>query len=89
MLYSLLLFAEQCEGTSEFTLSWLMDDSIDRAGVSHSRVFGLDYEDMKSILMGLSAGYPDYINASFTNDLDKISIFSKKSSDVLALFEEE
>ena len=33
--------------------------------------------------------YPDYIDASFTNDLDKITIKDKTSMDVLKLCEEE
>ena len=66
-----------------------MDELVDRNGVSPSKVFGLDYEEMKSALMGLSQKYPDFIIASFTNDLDKISILQKKSEDVILLFEEE
>ena len=89
ILYSLMLFTENCDGNREFTLSWLMDDSIERNGVSPSALFGLDYEEMKSALMGLSQRYPDYLIASFTNDLDKISILDKKSGDVINLFEEE
>lgn len=89
ILYSLLLFVENCDENKEFTLSWLMDELVDRNGVSPSKVFGLDYEEMKSALMGLSQKYPDFIIASFTNDLDKISILQKKSEDVISLFEEE
>ena len=44
---------------------------------------------MKSILLGLSARYPDFIDATFTNDLDKITIKDKTSQDVLNLFKEE
>lgn len=74
ILYALYKFVEKCNDYREFTLAWLMNDSIDRDGVSPTRIFGLDYEDMKSILLGLSARYPDYIDATFTNDLDKITI---------------
>lgn len=66
-----------------------MDDSIERKGISPSKIFGLDYEEMKSALMGLSQKYPEFIIASFTNDLDKISILDKTSEDVIKLFEEE
>ena len=89
VLYALLKFSEKCNDYKEFTLAWLMNDSIDRDGVSPTRIFGLDYEDMKSILLGLSARYPDYIDATFTNDLDKITIKDKTSEDVLNLFKEE
>lgn len=89
VLYSLYRFAEQCDNYKEFTLAWLINNSIERTGISPSQLYGLDYEEMKSILMGLSARYPDFIHASFTNDLDKISLTDKTSQDVLKLFEEE
>lgn len=89
VLYALLRFSEKCNNYKEFTLAWLMNDSIDRDGISPIQIFGLDYEDAKSILLGLSAKYPDYIDATFTNDLDKITIKDKTAEDVLVLFEEE
>ena len=89
ILYSLYKFAEKCNDYKEFTLSWLMNDNNERDGVSPTRIFGLDYEEMKSILLGLSARYPDFIDATFTNDLDKITIKDKTSQDVLNLFKEE
>lgn len=89
VLYSLLKFSEKCNGYKEFNLAWLMNDSIDRDGVSPTRIFGLDYEEMKSILLGLSAKYPEFIDATFTNDLDKITIKGKGSEDVLKLFKED
>jgi phosphoadenosine phosphosulfate reductase len=74
----------------EFTLGTLLNDSIDRDGISPTRIFGLDREDMTPILIGLSAKYPEFINASFTHDLEKISLSGEKnSSDVLDLFKEE
>ncbi len=89
ILYALLKFTEKCNDYKEFTLAWLMNDAIDRDGISPTRIFGLEYEDMKSILLGLSARYPDFIDATFTNDLDKITIKDKTSEDVLNLFKEE
>ena len=89
VLYSLFKFAEKCNDFKEFTLSWMMNDSIERDGISPTRIFGLEYEETKSILMGLSAQYPDFIDATFTNDLDKITIKDKTSADVLKLFEEQ
>ncbi len=89
VLYSLYRFAEKCNDFREFTLAWLMNDGIDRDGVSPTKIFGLDYEETKSILLGLSAKYPEFIDASFTNDLDKITIKDKSSKDVLELLKEE
>lgn len=89
VLYALYRFAEKCNDYKEFTLSWMMNDNIERDGISPTRLFGLEYEEIKSILMGLSARYPEFINATFTNDLDKISLTDKTSKDVLRLFEEE
>ena len=89
ILYSLYRFAEKCNDFREFTLAWLMNDGIDRDGVSPTRIYGLDYEEMKSILLGLSAKYPDFIDATFTNDLDKITVKDKTSKDVLDLLKEE
>ena len=88
VLYSLYKFAEKCNDYKEFTLAWLMNDSIDRDGVSPTRIFGIDYEKMKSILLGLSAKYPEFIDATFTNDLEKITIKDKTSNDVVELFKE-
>lgn len=88
LLYSLYKFAEQCNDFREFTLAWLMSEDVERDGISPARIFGLEYEDMKPMLMGLSAKYPEYINAAFTNDLDKITLMEKTSQNVLALFRE-
>lgn len=88
VLYALYKFAERCNDYKEFTLAWMMNDDIDRDGISPTRLFGLEYEETKSILMGLSAKYPEFINATFTNDLDKISLTDKTSQDVIRLFEE-
>ena len=89
VLYALYKFAEACNDYKEFTLAWMMNDDIDRDGISPTRLLGLEYEETKSILMGLTTKYPDFINATFTNDLDKISLTDKTSKDVLRLFEED
>lgn len=86
VLYALYKFAEKCNDYKEFTLSWMMNDDLDRDGISPTRLFGLGYEEIKSILLGLSAKYPEFIDATFTNDLDKISLTDKTSQDVLQLF---
>ncbi|WP_236688133.1 phosphoadenosine phosphosulfate reductase domain-containing protein [Flexilinea flocculi] len=87
LLYGLFKFAEKCNDYKEFTLATLLNDSIDRDGISPTRIFGLDREDMTPLLLGLSAKYPEFISASFTHDLEKITLAKDKtSSDVLELF---
>jgi phosphoadenosine phosphosulfate reductase len=64
-----------------------MDDSIDRNGISPTRIFGLDRDTMIRLLNGLSGNYPGYISASFTLDLETITLNKDKTSaDVLSLF---
>lgn len=87
ILYSLYKFAETCGDYYQFSLETLMDDSIDRDGISPSRIFGLDKDVMVRILNGLSINYPEFISASFTLDLDNITLRDDKTSeDVLLLF---
>jgi phosphoadenosine phosphosulfate reductase len=87
VLYGLFKFSEKCNGYNEFTLATLLNNSIDRDGISPTRIFGLDRDDMIPILLGLSAKHPEFIAASFTHDLEKITLAEDKSSeDVLALF---
>ena len=87
ILYSLYKFAEACGDYYQFTLETLLDDSIERDGVSPTRIFGLDRKTMVRILNGLSSSYPDFISASFTLDLDNITLREdKKAEHVLELF---
>jgi phosphoadenosine phosphosulfate reductase len=90
VLYGLFKFAEKCNDYKEFTLATLLNDNIDRDGISPTRIFGLDRDDMTPILLGLSAKYPEFITASFTHDLEKITLAEDKSSqNVLDLFKED
>ena len=90
LLYALYKFVEICNMEKEFHLSYLLDDSIERDGVSPVRMFGLyDEEELKSKLIGLSSAYPEFINATFTNDLKTITLRDKTSADVLELFKED
>jgi phosphoadenosine phosphosulfate reductase len=90
VLYALYKFAEKCNLDKEFSVSYLMDETVERAGVSPIRIFGLyDEEELKSILLGLSSAYPEFINATFTNDLQTVTLRDKTSDDVLNLFREE
>ncbi|MDL2264080.1 phosphoadenosine phosphosulfate reductase family protein [Synergistaceae bacterium OttesenSCG-928-I11] len=87
VLYGLFKFAEKCNNYKEFTLATLLNDSIDRDGISPTRILGLDREDMTPMLLGLSAKYSEFITASFTHDLEKITLAEGKTSiDVLNLF---
>ena len=87
ILYSLYQFAEHCGDYHQFSLATLLDDSIERDGISPTRIFGLDYETMVSILNGLAVNYPEFISASFSLDLDTISLRPEKTAqDVVALF---
>ena len=85
--YSLYKFAEACGDYYHFTLRRLLDHDVDSAGISPTQIFGTDSDSMQQILIGLSINYPEFINASFTLDLDKIDLVNtKSSSDVLELF---
>ena len=87
ILYSLYKFAEACGDYYHFTLRRLLDHDVDSAGISPTQIFGTDSDSMQQILIGLLINYPEFINASFTLDLDKIDLVNtKSSSDVLELF---
>ena len=87
ILYSLFMFAEACGEYYQFTLSRLLNHEIESDGVSPTQIFGIDKEQMEKILTGLSINYPEFINVSFTHDLDNITLRSDKSAqDVLSLF---
>lgn len=90
LLYALYKFAEKCNLDKEFRVSYLYDEEVERDGVSPIRIFGLnEEEELKSLLLGLSSAYPEFINATFTNDLQSIMLRDKTSTDVLNLFREE
>lgn len=87
ILYSLYKFAEACGDYYQFTLTRLMDPTVESDGVSPIQIFGLDKDTMTSILKGLATNYPDYISVAFTLDLDNINLRQEKTSaDVLGLF---
>ena len=71
-------------------MSYLFNEEIERDGISPVRIYGLyDEEELKSMLLGLSSAYPEFVNATFTNDLKTITLYDKTPEDVLSLFEEE
>ena len=86
VLYSLYMFAEKCGDMKQFTLSRLMDESVQSEGVSPAKLFGFDRETMRTFLNGLGEAHPDFISATFTHDLEKITLRDDKTSaDVLGL----
>lgn len=87
VLYSLFKFAEACGDYYQFTLKRLLNHDIESDGISPTQIFGLDRNTMEKLLTGLSVNYPEFINASFTLDLDNITLREGKTSqDVLELF---
>jgi phosphoadenosine phosphosulfate reductase len=86
ILYSLFKFSEKCDGHYGFTLSYLCDDSVEREGISPSRIFGISPEVSKEILISLSRNYSDFISVEFQKDLDNIDLNRDKTAlDVLKL----
>ena len=81
ILYSLYKFAEACGNYKQFTLTRLLDDSVESDGISPTQIFGLNREEMEKILNGLTFNYPDLIEARFTLGLDSITLKSEKSAD--------
>lgn len=89
ILYSLYKFAENCGNYKQFTLTRLMNFDIESDGVSPAQIFGISRSEFETILNGLSTNYSDFIHASFTLDLDNITLRDDKTSqDVLKLLEE-
>lgn len=87
ILYSLYKFAESCGDYYQFTLSSLLNNTIERDGISPSKIFGLDKQALIPLLNGLSVNYPDYISVSFSLGLDTITLNENhSSSDILELF---
>jgi len=87
ILYSLFKFAEACGDYYQFTLKRLLNHDIESDGISPTQIFGLDRNTMEKLLTGLSVNYPEFINASFTLDLDNITLREGKTAqDVLQLF---
>lgn len=63
ILYALYKFAEACGNYRQFTLTRLLDTSVESAGISPTQIFGLNRETMEKILNGLTFNYPDLIEA--------------------------
>lgn len=80
ILYALYKFVEACGNYRQFTLTRLLDTSVESAGISPTQIFGLNRETMEKILNGLTFNYPDLIEARFTLGLDNITLKSDKTA---------
>ena len=80
ILYALYKFAEACGNYRQFTLTRLLDTSVESAGISPTQIFGLNRETMEKILNSLTFNYPDVIEARFTLGLDNITLKSDKTA---------
>ena len=80
LFYALYKFAEACGNYRQFTLTRLLDTSVESAGISPTQIFGLNRETMEKILNGLTFNYPDLIEARFTLGLDNITLKSDKTA---------
>lgn len=80
ILYALYKFAEACGNYRQFTLTRLLDTSVESAGISPIQIFGLNRETMEKILNGLTFNYPDLIEARFTLGLDNITLKNDKTA---------
>lgn len=80
ILYALYKFAGACGNYRQFTLTRLLDTSVESAGISPIQIFGLNRETMEKILNGLTFNYPDLIEARFTLGLDNITLKSDKTA---------
>lgn len=87
MLYALYKFAEKCGGYWEFSLSRLLDFTVESDGVSPAQTFALSRDEMEAILNGLARTNPDFVTFTTTHDLELVRLADDKtSSDVISLF---
>ena len=97
LLYALYKFAETCENYKQFTLTRMMDTEIRRYRkddgselpiLTPAQIFGITREEMEQFLNGMTVNYSEFINATFTFNLEKISLSEEKTTaDVLKFFE--
>ena len=89
-LYGLFKFAEACGDYKAFTLRVLLDDGVERDGISPTQIFGVTRAEAEPLLRGLTARYPEFIDAAFTHDLEKITLAEDRTAaDVLELLRTE
>ena len=88
LLYALYRYAEENDGYYSFSMSTLLDMTVNSVGISPVRIFGITRDELEPMLRGLSAQYQDYINVAITLDLDNIVLSDYHTSgDVLKLLE--
>ena len=86
ILYALFKFAEACDGYYQMSIGRLMDGTLESDGVSPAQMFSLSETTMSTLLRGLSASHPAFINYSETLGLQTIDLRKDKTSaDVLTL----
>ena len=86
VLFALYRYAE-AEGIQQFTLESLMDFTTKSEGMSPALLFGMERDELETIIRGLSVKYSDHISSSFTHNLDKITVKTSDftSNDILKL----
>ena len=88
LLYALYRYAEENDGYYSFSMTTLLDMTVNSVGISPVRIFGITRDELEPMLRGLSAQYQDYINVAIHLDLDNIVLSDYHTSgDVLKLLE--
>lgn len=90
ILYALYKFAEET-GRYTFTLALLANTRTndEAKGIDPVSIFGLNPNNIKTIVQDIALQYPEYIRVAFVQDLDNIILVpEKKAIDVLNLIAE-
>lgn len=90
ILYSLYKFAEETERYT-FTLSHLdnLRSNPNSKGISPAQIFGLETNNLKSIIQEIAISYPDYVRVAFVQDLDNVILEPEtKTMDIVNLISE-
>lgn len=83
ILFALYKLAENVS-VYQFSLIRLLDEPL-----SPANIFGIRREELEQFLNGLSANFPEFIDATFTHDLEKITLKpERRSEEILILFED-
>jgi len=79
LVYGLYRYAD-CVGTMEFRLSELFSVDGHVTAINPFNIFGIDIDGARRILRGISAVSPELVYASFTHDLEMVSLSRSLSS---------
>lgn len=83
ILFALYKLAENIN-VYQFSLIRLLEEPL-----SPVNIFGIRREELEQFLNGLSANFPEFIDATFTHDLEKITLKPERcSEEILTLFED-